>query len=290
MLLEQMSKFKQRLTVGGLGTVLVLFAIAYADNPLFRPIFIGMTAVAISYALWEYYHMAHGKGLNPLSGVGIVASALYVISAYFQEDSPLLAMLPGMILFTALCTILGYFFVKGNNPFANTAVTLFGLAYLTIPLSFIISIVYFFAADAHQDGRIWLLYLLLVTKITDVGAYIIGKLLGKNKLAPFISPNKTWEGAFGGLVASVLTSIAFQQIVTSYSIFPLMQMTVVQSVFIGIAMSILAQFGDLAESLLKRDAGVKDSSHLPGLGGMLDVVDSLIFTSPFVYFLMRVQF
>lgn len=290
MLLEQMSKFKQRLTVGGFGTVLVLFAIAYATNPLFRPIFIIMTAVAISYALWEYYHIAHGKGLNPLSGVGIAASALYVLATYFGTEYPALKMLPGIVLFLTLCVVLGYFFRRGNDPFTNTAVTFFGLIYLTVPLSFIISIAYFFPADAAQDGRVWLLYLLFVTKLTDVGAYIFGKLFGKTKFVPYISPKKTWEGAIGGLAVAVATSIAFQQVATGYSYFPPMQMTFIQSIIIGIIISILAQFGDLAESLLKRDAGVKDSSHLPGLGGMLDVVDSLIFTSPFVYFLMRIQF
>ncbi len=291
MLLEQMSKFKQRLAVGGLGSILVLFAIAYATHPLFRPIFVLMTAIAISFALWEYYHIAHGKGLKPLSAVGIAATGCYVVATFLGIEYASLSLLPGVVLFSTLCVVLAYFFVKGSDPFTNTAVTLFGILYLTIPLSFIISITYFFPPEASQDGRIWFLYLLFVTKFTDVGAYFFGKTLGKNKLVPFISPKKTWEGAIGGLTIAVITSILFQQIITHYSTtLPLFQMTWMQSIVIGIAISLLAQFGDLAESLLKRDGGVKDSSHLPGLGGMLDVVDSLIFTAPFVYFLMRIQF
>lgn len=290
MLLERMSKFSQRMIVGGFGTILVLFAITYATHPLFQPIFLVMTAVAISFALSEYYHIARGKGLQPLSGIGIGATAVYVVACYFGTVYPGMKMLPAVVLFLALALVLGYFFRKGNDPFTNTAVTFFGIAYLTIPLSFIINIAYFFPVEANQDGRVWLLYLLFVTKLTDVGAYFFGKLFGKNKFVPYISPKKTWEGAAGGLFTAVATSIIFRQIVTDYALFPPMQMTFMQSIFIGTIVSILAQFGDLAESLLKRDAGVKDSSHLPGLGGMLDVVDSLIFTAPFVYFLMRIQF
>ena len=168
----------------------------------------------------------------------------------------------------------------------NLAITLFGIIYLTLPISCALRINYFFPEQAAQDGRLWLAYVLLVTKMTDIGAYFCGKTLGKNKLAPSISPKKTIEGALGGLGAALITSLIFTLLASTLTIFP---MSFLQSIWIGIAMSVLAQLGDLSESLLKRDAGVKDSSHLPGLGGMLDIVDSLIFTLPLMYLLLKME-
>jgi phosphatidate cytidylyltransferase len=157
---------------------------------------------------------------------------------------------------------------------------------LTLPISCALRINYFFPTHALEDGRLWLAYVLLVTKMTDIGAYFCGKIFGKNKLAPSISPKKTVEGALGGLGAALLTSLIFAFFASHFAPF---HMTFLQSIWIGITMSILAQLGDLSESLLKRDAGVKDSSHLPGLGGMLDIVDSLVFTLPLMYLLLKMQ-
>ncbi|QLH36801.1 MAG: CDP-archaeol synthase [Parachlamydiaceae bacterium] len=172
-----------------------------------------------------------------------------------------------------------YFFKTGQEPLVNISLTIFALAYIAIPLSTWLNIAYFFPEGSAQEGRWWLFYLLAVTKLTDVGAYFIGSSFGQNKMTPYISPGKSWEGALGGLIFGVVTSIMFY--VFSSQI-PL-HLTLFQSLLLGFILSCLGQIGDLAESLIKRDAGVKNSSRIPGLGGILDMLDSLIFTSPIVY-------
>ena len=120
-------------------------------------------------------------------------------------------------------------------------------------------------------------FLVLVTKMGDVGAYFVGNIMGRHNLIPRISPHKTIEGTMGGLVFSVLSAVASKSYLPNFSYAHL--------VVLGILLGILAQVGDLAESLLKRDCAVKDAGGiLPGLGGMLDIIDSLLFTTPIFYF------
>ena len=123
--------------------------------------------------------------------------------------------------------------------------------------------------------------------MTDTGGFFIGKKFGKEKLAPYISPKKTWEGALGGFVAAIFSSIA---VVFFASIFDpeAFGLTLWQSIWLGAGIGICAQIGDLSESLLKRDGGIKDSNQVPGLGGMLDIVDSLVFSAPLVYIFLKV--
>jgi phosphatidate cytidylyltransferase len=127
------------------------------------------------------------------------------------------------------------------------------------------------------------LYLLIVaTKATDTFAYFTGKTIGNIKLCPRISPNKTVEGALGGFAGCIISSVIFQH-------FFMNELRFRHAIVIGILIGIVGQLGDLAESLLKRDADVKDSSdRLPGLGGILDLLDSVFFTAPVMYFFMEV--
>ena len=128
--------------------------------------------------------------------------------------------------------------------------------------------------------------MLVVTKITDVGAYFAGGLWGKRKLAPQISPGKTVEGALFGLFCALLASFAFH-LLSQYSGAQGFQLGVGEWMVLGMLLGVIGQFGDLSESLLKRDANKKDSNSLPGLGGVLDAVDSLLFTAPIIYFYIQ---
>jgi len=119
----------------------------------------------------------------------------------------------------------------------------------------------------------WFIFLLVVTKISDIAGYFIGKTVGKRRLSK-ISPNKTVEGSLAGLLAAVFSAYLF------HFIFPVQ---LVEALILGLIFGSLSQIGDLAESLLKRDAGVKDSNNLPGIGGVLDLLDSLVFTAPFLW-------
>lgn len=285
-----MSNLKQRLTVSFFGVIILLFSVSFAQHPLFRPIFVLLVATVICFSQWEYYHIAHGKGYTPLTKIGVLGSIAFVFSDYLGITYPSLTLLPQIVLWGTLIAAFIYYFSKGSDPFNNIALTMFGIIYLTIPLSLVLNITYYFPVGQVQDGRFWLLYLLLITKLTDTGAYFVGRRFGKTKMVPYISPKKTWEGSAGGLVTALISSVVFFIVVNSTYEAPPISLTYLQSIWVAGIISILAQFGDLAESLLKRDVGVKDSSHLPGLGGILDMVDSVIFTCPFIYFLLKMSY
>jgi len=272
-----MSQLQLRLIYGSLGLAIVLIAIYFSHCPFFRPIFTLITAGIIGTAIWEYYQLAKAKGYEPLQKIGIGFAVLYVFAVFFKSQYEATSPLPTITLGCALVTGFLYDFKNGNNPIVNLALTVFGIVYLAIPLSCIIDITFTYEYPGLQDGRLWILYLLAVTKSTDIGAYVSGKLFGQNKLAPRISPKKTWEGAVGGFVAALIASLLFH----FFSVRGIaMTLPFWHSIILGSLVSIFAQLGDLSESLLKRDAGIKDSNNLPGLGGMLDIVDSLVFSTP----------
>lgn len=285
-MIQQMSNFYQRLIVSFIATVFILLAIYASAFAYFRPLFILTVASLIATALAEFYAIATKKNYVPLTNVGIVSSIVYVLASFLSTQSPALDFLPQAALVAILLTVFASFFVIDRSPLVNIAITCFGLLYVVVPLSYIVKIDYFFQLDGQQDGRLWLLYLLLVVKSNDVAAYFMGKQFGRKKLAPYISPNKTWVGTVYGIIASMITSAIFL-----YAADPqLISLPLEQSIILSLVLGILAQIGDLSESLLKRDGGVKDSNQLPGLGGILDMSDSLIFTAPMLYFFMKIHF
>lgn len=289
MSISTMSNFQQRLTVGGIGIILMLGSIYFSFSPYFQPFFLLFISGIIGSAVWEYYHLATSKGYHPLQTGGIIFSVVYLFSLFLSTQTPFAEQLPNLTLGVALMSFFLYYFVKGNDPIVNMAITVFGLAYLTVPLGCLISINYYFPQESLYDGRLYLLYLLTVSKMTDTGAYFSGKRFGTRKLAPYISPKKTWEGAIGGLSAAVCSSVAFLLILRLFNS-DIGFLTFTQSLWLGALISLTAQFGDLAESLLKRDCGAKDSNHLPGLGGALDIVDSLVFTLPLMYIFLKLHY
>ena len=286
---SQLSNLQQRLIISSFTVVGLLLAIFFSYQPVFRPVFALLAGAIICTALWEYYHIAKGKGCIPLIKIGLLGAFSYTFAVFLRTQAPWALMLPQIILALTLIAAFVYYFIKGSDPFVNLSVTFFGIIYLAIPLSCLIDINYFPADPLVRDGRWCLLYLLLVTKMTDTGAFFVGKKYGRTKLSTYISPKKTWEGALGGLVSAIITSVILYVIFQLFFALPPFGITFWQSLWLGALISVTAQFGDLAESLLKRDVGVKDSSHLPGLGGVLDIVDSLVFTSPLMYIFLHIQ-
>lgn len=270
--------------MGTLAVIALVFSIYYSHTPLFMPIFILLNIGVMSLALREYYDLSRNKGFHPSDLCGIAISAAYTLSLSLSFYNSSWSAISSLVLLFLFIILFLAFFKQADSALGNLAVTLFGIIYLTIPLCCVLRINYFFPEGDIHDGRLWLAYTLVVTKITDISAYFCGKLWGKKKLAPTISPKKTVEGALGGLAAALLTSILFFLLAGQSGAF---HITLGQSLWIGLIISILAQLGDLSESLLKRDAGVKDSSHLPGFGGMLDIVDSLVFPLPLMYLLLK---
>lgn len=173
-------------------------------------------------------------------------------------------------------------FVSRSNTagFLAISTTLFGLMYVPWLLNFIQKINFF----PEIDGAFYVLYFILVTKFSDLGAYVVGSMIGRHKMIPRISPGKTWEGFGGAILVSTMASVIFAQLAGS----KLAGMTLGHSIILGIALSGAAVVGDLIESLFKREAGVKDSGRLfPGIGGILDLMDSLLFNAPLMYLYLR---
>lgn len=287
MILSSLSNLQQRLILSFIGIIVLLIVITFSYSPALRFLFAFFTAGFIGAALWEYYSIAKAKDCQPLIKIGIIGTLFYVLAVFLKAQFEIL-LLPEIVLGLILISVFCYYFIKGSDPFVNLAITMFGILYITIPLCYLIKINYFIAEPISRDGRWCLIYLLAITKITDTSAFFIGKKYGRFQLSPYISPKKTWEGAFGGLLGAILLSILFYFFFKSFEVPPL-NISFLQSLWLPFVISVGAQFGDLAESLLKRDVGVKDSSRLPGLGGMLDIVDSLIFTSPLMYFFLKMN-
>lgn len=288
-MLEGLSPTKQRIVIGALVSTLAFLLVYFSYYPIVKPLIFLTIASIVGIALWEFYQITKAKDFEPLVKMGIAASTLYVLAVFLTTFSPKLALLPQIVFFVCFLLIFFRFFFEARQPLLNLAITIFGIVYLALPLSQMIQINYFFPPLGDQQGQLWLFYLILVTKMTDIGGFFIGKKFGKHKLAKYISPKKTIEGSIGGLVLALTTSILFPIIINSYTDRGI-ELSLQQSIYLGIGMGVLAQIGDLGESLLKRDAGVKDSNQLPGLGGFLDMVDSLIFTTPLIYFFLQTQY
>jgi phosphatidate cytidylyltransferase len=169
---------------------------------------------------------------------------------------------------------------SGEIKLNSLAATFFGWFYVFWLLSFIGKIYYL----PTVQGTWFLLYFILVTKFSDLGAYLVGSLIGKHKMAPKISPGKTWEGFGGAIVVSTIVSV-----ITIYAAGPaLAPLKGAHAIILGVLLSGLAVVGDLVESLMKRETGVKDSGTLfPGIGGALDLIDSLLFNAPIFYIYCR---
>lgn len=183
------------------------------------------------------------------------------------------------MFFIAFLILFALHFKQKDGAIVDLAVSSFGLLYLAIPMGMVVSILY---SGAGEDGRWWVAYLLVVTKITDIGAYFAGSLWGRRKLAPHISPGKTVEGAVFGLACAVFASFGFH-LMSEYSGALRFHLGTVEWLSLGLVLGLTSQFGDLSESLLKRDANKKDSNALPGIGGVLDALDSLLFNAPIIY-------
>jgi phosphatidate cytidylyltransferase len=240
--------------------------------------------------LMEFYDLARKIGLACYKGWGIFGGLLLTTSTFLYLSGVVAVNVAPeqandfetsyLILFVlGLCVRQ---FVSKSNPEAITAIatTLFGLMYVPWLLNFIQKINFY----PHINGQFYVLLFILVTKFSDLGAYVTGSLFGKHKMIPRISPGKTWEGFVGAVVISTLVSVGYAKL--AHSKVP--EMTVPHAIVIGILLSSTAVIGDLIESLFKREAGVKDSGRLfPGIGGILDLMDSLLFNAPLMYLYLR---
>lgn len=190
-----------------------------------------------------------------------------------------------LILFVLGLCVRQFVSKSSTSGILAISTTLFGLMYVPWLLNFIQKINFFpDVRGVNVQGNFYVLYFILVTKFSDLGAYCVGSLIGKHKMIPRISPGKTWEGFGGAIVISTLVSLIFAHFAKD----KLFGMTPLHAVILGIVLSSAAVVGDLIESIFKREAGVKDSGKFfPGIGGILDLLDSLLFNAPLMYLYLR---
>jgi phosphatidate cytidylyltransferase len=282
--ITRIHNFLSRLLFSAVSILILLILVGASYETPVSYLFAAAVALTTAVAQWEYYKITAKKGFHPLSKLGIASGIAFTLLVFYTTQAPTTFPWVSALLFvTLIICFVSYFKVK-TNPLSNTAITLFGILYLAAPLSCVFLINYYFGIDGEQDGRIWLFYAMATTKMTDTGAYFSGKILGRHHLAPHISPHKTIEGTVGGILASIGTSIILPMIFGASMI----DIPLFHAIVLGAMIGILATLGDLGESVLKRDAGVKDSNRIPGVGGILDISDSLIFTLPVVYFYLTI--
>ena len=269
----------------------ILFAVIAAPASI-AIVYVGDWALTVllsllaALAAWELFRIAEAAGSFPFDLAGIGLAALFPIAVHAQRRgvynlSLTLVVAMVLLLFASAIWLRG----PSGKPLSSVAITAFGVMYASL-FSYIYLLRYHDYAVGAGAGTILVLLPVLLTWATDIGAYIFGRTFGRKKLIPSISPGKTVEGAIGGLGTAVLICLVYVRFV----LMPYAQLglTVQGAVLFAIVVSIAAQTGDLAESLLKREARVKDSSTIiPGHGGVLDRFDSLLFVLPIAFLLLK---
>jgi phosphatidate cytidylyltransferase len=265
------------------GTLFLIFS-GWQNLSLFCIGFLGLLGQ------WEFYRAQEEKGLKVFKQSGLFCGALIFANTwYFLIFRPTHAGFVhfGEELILVFC-VLGAFIrlvIRQENhaaPITTAALTLLGLLYVPFLFNFVALLA--FKPGVLDENRFLLIYLLAVTKFSDVGAYVVGSLIGKHKMIPRISPGKTWEGFVGAILTSLVISVVMTYVMSER----LHALTFVDSIVLGLLLPLISVVGDLAESVVKRDASIKDSGHtIPGIGGALDLIDSILFTAPVLYFYLQ---
>jgi phosphatidate cytidylyltransferase len=265
------------------------------------PVLAVVAAVVAVLAVRELLQLAEGYLIEPFHGATyIVVALLFVLLAVNPGDQPLssTAVFAGTVVLAAAVAPFAFLVLgmrredlKGAFPAAMASAFAFG--YVALPLGLLVQL------RQQWQGAFLVLYLLLLVWAGDIFAYFVGRSCGRHRMAPQISPKKTWEGAFGGLLASMAVGWLLYNYATPISsallrahlieardgIFALQKPSPGPILLLSAALNVAAQLGDLVESLIKRGAGVKDSGTiLPGHGGMLDRIDALLFATPLLWY------
>lgn len=245
-----------------------------------------LISAASGIAAYEFYRLAIAAGSVPLWGHGVILSAavpLFTFGRHLGFWVPEVSVV--MLVILELLTVALWARGAHGKPLEAVGITVLGVFYTGGMMSFTFALRYHPYAIGAAAGTALLLLPFLLTWGTDIGGYTFGRLLGGRKLMPAVSPGKTVAGAVGGLVLAIIIAVTYEH----FALRPIAQlgMLLQGSILLGIVVSVAGQVGDLVESMLKREAGVKDSSQLiPGHGGMLDRIDSLLFTLPVSFALL----
>ncbi len=261
---------RKRILTALWGIPLVILAVWF-DGEV--PWFTILAMVAGLLAIYEFYRITEVSKVRPLMVFGIVWTLLLIIELYCPvRQSSLLLITSATILSLVMLVFLHHI----EGIFQYWAWMVAGVFYIGWLLRLLVELSY---SVSRGDWRFWVFLVLFTTFASDTAAYFVGKAMGKHKMAPHISPSKTWEGAIAGLIAAVIISNFFTLDT------PLqLPFGSGHAIILGVLISIFGQFGDLAESMLKRSASLKDSGSLmPGHGGLLDRIDSILFAGAVTY-------
>jgi phosphatidate cytidylyltransferase len=278
-----------------LATSLVLWTVVvtalFSSNRLVSDyVFLAVMVLLAVAGLAEFYGLAGKRDLVCFQGCGILGGVLLMAGTFLNltghigtQGSPARVndFETSFLILFVLGLCLRQFFSRSNTAgILAISTTLFGLMYVPWLLNFIQKINFFPGVEGHY----YLLYFVLITKFSDTGAYAAGSLIGRHKMIPRISPGKTWEGFAGAILLSTAASLLFVCIFQK----KMAGMNWMHAIVLGVILGVCAVVGDLIESLFKREAGVKDSgSFFPGIGGILDLLDSLLFNAPIMYLYLR---
>jgi phosphatidate cytidylyltransferase len=293
------SELTRRVAFAVIAVPVGIAIVLYGGAPL-----AALLAIISALGAWELFRLARAGGSAPMDDAGVALAGLLPLLVHarflrlYDPESAVGALsLASLVLLVLIASAIWARGVTGK-PLAAVAVTALGIAYTGGMLSFGYAIRYHDYAFAPANlalgartfsipsGALLLLLPMFITWASDTGAYAVGKVIGRHKLAPAVSPGKTIEGAIGALVASVIVGWAYSRWILRPSAHLDFRWAPAGAILFSLAVSVSGQIGDLAESLFKREVGAKDSSHLiPGHGGILDRFDSLLFALPLSYVL-----
>lgn len=247
------------------------------------PLFVALAAAAMVLGLYEFWLLAKRREMKPDIVVGYMGAAALFTGFFF--DAP--ARAPHLLLMTLIVFVIAALaaeMLKGapfDKMLGSVGACVLGVLYVVLLGGHLVSLRVGFEAQLSTH---LLFFFFLVIMGSDTGAYYTGRVFGRHKLAPKVSPGKTWEGAVGGLLASLLAAA-----LAHYWFFP--ELSLKAALPLAAVMNVFGVVGDLTESALKRGAGAKDAAQiLPGHGGLLDRLDSLLFNAPVIYYFARVYF
>jgi phosphatidate cytidylyltransferase len=284
--------FFRRLTSTVVLWTVIVAALFSRSHLISDGVFLLLMVLLAFAGLAEFYGMVEKRGLACFKWCGLFGGVMLMVGTFLNvngyigtQGSPARVndFETGFLILFVLGLCVRQFVSKTNaSGITAIAVTLLGLMYVPWLLNFIQKINYF--PGLEGNGKFYVFYFILLTKFSDMGAYLVGSLIGRHKMIPRISPGKTWEGFGGAIVVSTGASLVFVHFLGD----KMYGMNTLHAVVLGVLLSSTAVLGDLIESLFKREAGVKDSGKFfPGIGGILDLLDSLLFNAPIMYLYLR---
>ena len=257
--------------IGAIVYLIPVLLMLFIGGPILQ---YGMMVLAL-IGIGEFYSAVKAKGFKPTSEIGYLLTVILFVSLSNQNigDLALFLIVVGLII----VFIIPIFNLKKN--FVDGIVTIAGFLYVSVLLSFLVLI----GQSANGSLMIWFAF--VPAWIIDTGAYFTGRSLGRNKLCPEVSPNKTIEGAVGGLLGGVIATLLLGYVFVGYGL----AIPSIHLIILGVILGILGQLGDLIASSIKRYTGIKDYGNLiPGHGGVLDRFDSILLTGTVIYYYITI--